>query len=169
VSAAPLGNASVLPLSWMYLRMMGAAGPTQATETAVLAANDIAARLADHYAIHDGAGIPGLKGAGVAHECILDLRPLKDATGGGHGISAEDVAKRLIDYGFHAPTLSFPLPGTPMVEPTDYPLGARRACSRCSCARRANAATSHGWAWHCTARLAPPGAATAATPRYCSG
>jgi len=126
VSAAPLGNAAVLPISWMYMRMMGAEGLQLATETAILSANYVAARLADHYDIHYSGNIAGVKGGGVAHECILDLRPLKDATGGDgkgsggvQGISAEDVAKRLIDYGFHAPTLSFPVAGTLMVEPTE--------------------------------------------------
>ena len=115
VSAAPLGNAAVLPISWMYVRMMGSEGLTAATEVAILAANYVAARLDGHYDIHFSSGIAGVKGGGVAHECILDLRPLKDAS----GISAEDVAKRLIDYGFHAPTLSFPVAGTLMVEPTE--------------------------------------------------
>lgn len=115
VSAAPYGNAAVLPISWMYCRMMGAEGLTAATETAILSANYIAARLAEHYDIHYSGEIAGIKGGGVAHECILDLRPLKETS----GISAEDVAKRLIDYGFHAPTLSFPVPGTLMVEPTE--------------------------------------------------
>jgi glycine dehydrogenase len=101
------------------MRMMGSAGLTAATEAAILAANYVAARLADHYDIHFSGNIEGLKGGGVAHECILDLRPLKEATGGDKGISAEDVAKRLIDYGFHAPTLSFPVAGTLMVEPTE--------------------------------------------------
>ena len=120
VSAAPLGNAAVLPISWMYMRMMGSEGLTAATETAILSANYIAARLADHYDIHFSGNIAGIKGGGVAHECILDLRPLKDVTGGAaNGVSAEDVAKRLIDYGFHAPTLSFPVAGTLMVEPTE--------------------------------------------------
>jgi len=119
VSAAPLGNAAVLPISWMYMRMMGSEGLTAATEVAILSANYIAARLADHYDIHFSGNIAGIKGGGVAHECILDLRPLKDATGGADGVSAEDVAKRLIDYGFHAPTLSFPVAGTLMVEPTE--------------------------------------------------
>jgi glycine dehydrogenase len=119
VSAAPLGNAAVLPISWMYMRMMGAEGLTAATETAILSANYIAARLADHYEVHYSSNIDGIKGGGVAHECILDLRPLKEATGGAAGVSAEDVAKRLIDYGFHAPTLSFPVAGTLMVEPTE--------------------------------------------------
>ncbi|GAB4559123.1 MAG: aminomethyl-transferring glycine dehydrogenase [Rhizobacter sp.] len=115
VSAAPLGNAAVLPISWMYVRMMGADGLKSATEIAILSANYIAARLADHYDIHYSGNIAGVKGGGVAHECILDLRPLKDSS----GVSAEDVAKRLIDYGFHAPTLSFPVAGTLMVEPTE--------------------------------------------------
>jgi len=110
VSAAPLGNAAVLPISWMYCRMMGAKGLQATTETAILSANYISARLKDHY--------PTLYASAnghVAHECILDLRPLKDSS----GVTAEDVAKRLIDYGFHAPTLSFPVPGTLMVEPTE--------------------------------------------------
>ena len=115
VSAAPLGNAAVLPISWMYVRMMGAEGLTLATETAILSANYVAARLDGHYDIHFSGHIAGIKGGGVAHECILDLRKLKDST----GIGAEDVAKRLIDYGFHAPTLSFPVAGTLMVEPTE--------------------------------------------------
>jgi glycine dehydrogenase len=119
VSAAPLGNAAVLPISWMYCRMMGAEGLRAATEVAILSANYIAARLADHYPVLYSGGNPQLKGGGVAHECILDLRPLKDRTGKDKGISAEDVAKRLIDYGFHAPTLSFPVPGTLMIEPTE--------------------------------------------------
>lgn len=110
VSAAPLGNAAVLPISWMYIRMMGAAGLQAATETAILSANYISARLKDHY--------PTLYASAnghVAHECILDLRGLKETS----GVMAEDVAKRLIDYGFHAPTLSFPVPNTLMVEPTE--------------------------------------------------
>ncbi|MFZ2219595.1 MAG: aminomethyl-transferring glycine dehydrogenase, partial [Rhodoferax sp.] len=114
VSAAPLGNAAVLPISWMYCRMMGAEGLKSATEIAILSANYISARLSDHY--------PTLYASAnghVAHECILDLRPLKETSGGVNGISAEDVAKRLMDYGFHAPTLSFPVPGTLMVEPTE--------------------------------------------------
>jgi glycine dehydrogenase len=115
VSAAPLGNAGVLPISWMYISMMGADGLTAATECAILSANYVAARLADHYDIHYSGDVAGIKGGGVAHECILDLRPLKDSS----GVTAEDVAKRLIDYGFHAPTLSFPVAGTLMVEPTE--------------------------------------------------
>ncbi|MCH2242363.1 MAG: aminomethyl-transferring glycine dehydrogenase, partial [Aquabacterium sp.] len=115
VSAAPLGNAAVLPISWMYIRMMGAQGLKAATEVAILNANYIAARLSEHYDLHYSGGIASVRGGGVAHECILDLRPLKDTS----GVTAEDVAKRLIDYGFHAPTLSFPVPGTLMVEPTE--------------------------------------------------
>jgi glycine dehydrogenase len=110
VSAASFGSASILPISWMYIVMMGAKGLRKATQVALLNANYIAKRLAPHYeTLYTGRN--GL----VAHECILDLRPLKDAT----GISAEDVAKRLIDFGFHAPTLSFPVAGTLMVEPTE--------------------------------------------------
>jgi glycine dehydrogenase len=110
VSAASYGSASILPISWMYIAMMGAAGLRKATQVALLNANYIAMRLAPHYeTLYTGRN--GL----VAHECILDLRPIKDAT----GVSAEDVAKRLIDFGFHAPTLSFPVAGTLMVEPTE--------------------------------------------------
>ncbi|MCC7041852.1 MAG: aminomethyl-transferring glycine dehydrogenase [Burkholderiales bacterium] len=110
VAAAPYGSASILPISWMYVTMMGGAGLTAATESAILAANYIAASLAPHYPVLY-AGPGGL----VAHECILDLRPLKATS----GVEAEDVAKRLVDYGFHAPTMSFPVPGTLMVEPTE--------------------------------------------------
>jgi glycine dehydrogenase len=110
VSAAPLGNAAVLPISWMYCRMMGPEGLTQATEVAILSANYISSRLKDHYPT-----LYASENGHVAHECILDLRPLKETS----GVSAEDVAKRLMDYGFHAPTLSFPVPGTLMVEPTE--------------------------------------------------
>ena len=110
VSAAPLGNAAVLPISWMYIRMMGPVGLQDATEAAILSANYISARLKDHYpTLYSSAN------GHVAHECILDLRGLKDTS----GVMAEDVAKRLIDYGFHAPTLSFPVPNTLMVEPTE--------------------------------------------------
>jgi glycine dehydrogenase len=115
VSAAPLGNAAVLPISWMYCRMMGADGLRSATEVAILSANYIAARLAPHYPVLYSGGDAGLQGGGVAHECILDVRGLAKTT----GIGAEDVAKRLIDYGFHAPTLSFPVAGTLMIEPTE--------------------------------------------------
>ena len=114
ISAAPLGNAAVLPISWMYCRMMGAEGLKDATEIAILSANYISTRLKDHYPT-----LYASEQGYVAHECILDLRPLKESTGGASGISAEDVAKRLIDYGFHAPTLSFPVAGTLMVEPTE--------------------------------------------------
>ncbi len=110
ISAAPYGSASILPISWAYVRMMGAPGLREATGAAVLAANYVAHRLKDHYPVLY-AGEGGL----VAHECILDLRPLKEQT----GISVDDVAKRLIDYGFHAPTMSFPVAGTLMVEPTE--------------------------------------------------
>ncbi|KVB81616.1 glycine dehydrogenase (aminomethyl-transferring), partial [Burkholderia cepacia] len=110
VSAAPYGSASILPISWMYIAMMGAKNLTAATETAILNANYIAKRLAPHYPVlYSGPG--GL----VAHECILDLRPIKESS----GITVDDVAKRLMDYGFHAPTMSFPVPGTLMVEPTE--------------------------------------------------
>ncbi|MFQ6246804.1 aminomethyl-transferring glycine dehydrogenase [Yersinia enterocolitica] len=110
VSAAPFGSASILPISWMYIRMMGADGLKQASQVAILNANYIATRLKEAYPVlytgHDGR---------VAHECILDIRPLKEAT----GISEMDIAKRLIDFGFHAPTMSFPVAGTLMVEPTE--------------------------------------------------
>ena len=110
ISAAPYGSAGILPISWAYVRMMGAEGLTQATAVAVLAANYVAQRLQDHFPVlyrghHDR----------VAHECILDVRGLSKAS----GVSVDDVAKRLIDYGFHAPTMSFPVAGTLMVEPTE--------------------------------------------------
>jgi len=110
VSAAPYGSAGILPISWAYVRMMGADGLRRATAAAVLSANYIAERLREHYPVL----YTGENGR-VAHECILDLRPLKEAT----GITVDDVAKRLIDYGFHAPTMSFPVAGTLMVEPTE--------------------------------------------------
>ena len=110
ISAAPLGNAAVLPISWMYCRMMGPEGLKQATEVAILSANYISASLKDHYPT-----LYASDNGHVAHECILDLRPLKETS----GVTAEDVTKRLMDYGFHAPTLSFPVPGTLMVEPTE--------------------------------------------------
>jgi glycine dehydrogenase len=110
VAAAPYGSPSILPISWAYVHLMGAEGLLAATGAAVLAANYVAARLGEHYPVLY-RGTHGL----VAHECILDLRPLTAAT----GITVEDVAKRLIDYGFHAPTMSFPVPGTLMVEPTE--------------------------------------------------
>jgi glycine dehydrogenase len=110
VSGAPYGSAGILPISWAYIRLMGGAGLTRATQVAILSANYIAARLREHYPVlysgHEGI---------VAHECILDLRGITAAT----GVSVDDVAKRLIDYGFHAPTMSFPVAGTLMVEPTE--------------------------------------------------
>ena len=110
VSAAPYGSAGILPISWAYVAMMGAEGLTRATAVAVLSANYIAARLDGHFPVlYRGHG--GL----VAHECILDLRPLTKAS----GVTVDDVAKRLVDYGFHAPTMSFPVAGTLMVEPTE--------------------------------------------------
>jgi glycine dehydrogenase len=110
VSAAPYGSPSILPISWAYVRMMGADGLKQATGAAVLAANYVAVRLREHFPVLY-SGDNGL----IAHECILDLRPLTTAT----GVTVDDVAKRLIDYGFHAPTMSFPVAGTLMVEPTE--------------------------------------------------
>jgi glycine dehydrogenase len=110
VSAAPYGSPLILPISWAYVRMMGAEGLKQATAAAVLGANYIAARLREHYPVLY-TGDHGL----VAHECILDLRPLTAET----GVTVDDVAKRLVDYGFHAPTMSFPVAGTLMVEPTE--------------------------------------------------
>jgi glycine dehydrogenase len=110
ISAAPWGSASILPISWMYIRMMGAQGLKLATEVAILNANYIAKRLSTHFPVL----YKGKEGF-VAHECIFDFRQLKDSA----GIEVEDVAKRLMDYGFHAPTISFPVPGTVMVEPTE--------------------------------------------------
>lgn len=110
VSAAPYGSASILPISWMYIRMMGRVGLKQATEVAILNANYMASRLQDHFQVlYTGAN------GRVAHECILDVRPIKDDV----GISVDDIAKRLIDFGFHAPTMSFPVAGTLMIEPTE--------------------------------------------------
>jgi len=110
VSAAPWGSASILPISWAYIRLMGSAGLTLASQVAILNANYIAKRLDPYYPVlYKGPG------GWVAHECILDLRPLKKSA----GIEVEDVAKRLMDYGFHAPTISWPVPGTMMVEPTE--------------------------------------------------
>jgi glycine dehydrogenase len=110
VSAAPFGSASILPISWMYIRMMGGAGLRRATEVAILNANYVAKRLEPHFPVlyknHNGR---------VAHECIIDPRPLKDKA----GVTVDDIAKRLIDYGFHAPTMSFPVAGTLMIEPTE--------------------------------------------------
>jgi glycine dehydrogenase len=110
IAAAPWGSAGILPIPWAYIRMMGAPGLRAATEVAILNANYVAHRLSEHYPVLY-RGPDGL----VAHECILDLRPITQES----GVSAEDVAKRLIDYGFHAPTMSFPVAGTLMVEPTE--------------------------------------------------
>src|SRR5581483_10555849 len=110
ISAAPWGSAGILPISWMYIQMMGGAGLLRATQVAILNANYVARRLDEHYPVLY-TGPNGL----VAHECILDLREITRLT----GVTAEDVAKRLIDFGFHAPTMSFPVAGTLMVEPTE--------------------------------------------------
>jgi len=110
VSAAPYGSAGILPISWAYIRLMGGEGLRRATEVAILSANYIAARLVEHYPILYTGGH-----GRVAHECIIDTRPLRDSA----GIGVEDIAKRLIDYGFHAPTMSFPVAGTLMIEPTE--------------------------------------------------
>jgi glycine dehydrogenase len=110
ISAAPWGSASILVISWMYIAMMGAQGLTEATKVAILNANYIAQRLAPYYPILFKG-----KSGNVAHECVIDLRPLKRQA----GIEVEDVAKRLMDYGFHAPTVSWPVAGTMMVEPTE--------------------------------------------------
>jgi glycine dehydrogenase len=110
ISAAPFGSASILPITWMYIRMMGRVGLKHATEVAILNANYVATRLQGHYEVlYTGAN------GRVAHECILDVRPIKDDI----GISVDDIAKRLIDFGFHAPTMSFPVAGTLMIEPTE--------------------------------------------------
>lgn len=109
ISAAPFGSASILPISWMYIRMMGAAGLRKATQCAILSANYVAKELKNNYPILF-TGNNEL----VAHECIIDTRPMKE-----HGVSVDDIAKRLIDYGFHAPTMSFPVAGTLMIEPTE--------------------------------------------------
>ncbi|WBA10390.1 aminomethyl-transferring glycine dehydrogenase [Salinivibrio kushneri] len=110
VSAAPMGSASILPISWAYIAMMGEQGLTRATELAILSANYVMERLRPYYSVlYRG------KNGRIAHECIIDIRPLKEAS----GISEEDIAKRLMDYGFHAPTMSFPVAGTLMVEPTE--------------------------------------------------
>ena len=110
VSAANYGSASILPISWMYIQMMGASGLRKATQVAILSANYIAQKLSSHYKILY-TGKNGL----IAHECILDIRPLKELC----GVEVDDIAKRLIDFGFHAPTMSFPVPGTLMIEPTE--------------------------------------------------
>jgi glycine dehydrogenase len=110
VSAAPYGSPSILPIPWAYVRMMGPDGLARATASAVLAANYIAARLREHYPVLY-TGDNGL----IAHEAVIDIRPITAET----GISNDDIAKRLVDYGFHAPTMSFPVPGTLMIEPTE--------------------------------------------------
>lgn len=110
VSAAPWGSSGILPISWMYIAMMGAEGLLKATQVAILSANYIAVRLSEHFPVLY-TGLGGM----VAHECIIDLRPLKLSS----GVSEEDVAKRLMDFGFHAPTMSFPVAGTLMIEPTE--------------------------------------------------
>jgi glycine dehydrogenase len=110
VSAAPWGSAGILPISWAYVRLMGGEGLTRATHVAILNANYVAARLGPHYPVLY-TGRSGL----VAHECIVDLRPITKDT----GVTVDDVAKRLIDFGFHAPTMSFPVAGTLMIEPTE--------------------------------------------------
>ena len=110
ISATPFGSASILPISWMYIAMMGSDGVTEASRTAIVHANYIAQRLKGHFDVL----YTGRQGT-VAHECIIDIRPLKERS----GITEEDVAKRLIDYGFHAPTMSFPVAGTLMIEPTE--------------------------------------------------
>ncbi|EED32478.1 glycine dehydrogenase [gamma proteobacterium NOR5-3] len=110
VSATPYGSASILPISWAYIALMGARGLTEASKIAIVSANYIAHRLRDHYSVL----YTGRSGT-VAHECIIDIRPIKDAS----GIGEEDIAKRLMDFGFHAPTMSFPVAGTLMIEPTE--------------------------------------------------
>jgi glycine dehydrogenase len=110
VSSAPYGSASILPISWSYIKLMGKKGLQQATENAILSANYLANKLSSDFPVlYTGAN------GRIAHECIIDLRPIEAAT----GISGEDVAKRLVDFGFHAPTMSFPVPGTLMIEPTE--------------------------------------------------
>ncbi len=110
MAAAPFGSSLILPISYAYIAMMGTRGLTDASKLAILKANYMAARLAKHYPVL----FRGKNGT-IAHEFILDVRPLKDAT----GIEVEDIAKRLIDYGFHAPTMSWPVAGTLMIEPTE--------------------------------------------------
>jgi glycine dehydrogenase len=110
VSSAPFGSAGILPISWSYIRMMGGAGLTRATEIAILSANYLASKLDAHYPVlYKG------KNGYIAHECIIDLREITKQT----GVTVDDVAKRLMDHGFHAPTVSFPVAGTLMIEPTE--------------------------------------------------
>ena len=139
VAAAPYGSASILPISWAYVRMLGRSGMAQATATAVLSANYLATRLREHYPVL----YTGENGR-VAHECILDLRPLRERT----GITVDDVAKRLMDYGFHAPTMSFPVAGTLMVEPTeseDLPELDRFVAAMAAIAEEADAVAAGRW------------------------
>jgi glycine dehydrogenase len=110
ISAAPWGSAGILPISWAYITMMGAEGLTEATHVAIINANYLAHRLAPHYPVLY-TGAHGL----VAHECIIDIRPITRDT----GVTVDDIAKRLVDFGFHAPTMSFPVAGTLMIEPTE--------------------------------------------------
>ncbi len=137
VCAAPFGSASILPITWMYIRMMGGEGLKRASQLAILNANYISRRLEEHYPVLY-TGSNGL----VAHECILDLRPLKDSS----GISVDDVAKRLIDFGFHAPTMSFPVAGTLMIEPTESESKAEldRFCDAMICIREEIRAVENG-------------------------
>ncbi|MDD1954636.1 aminomethyl-transferring glycine dehydrogenase [Pseudomonas sp. 8209] len=137
VCAAPFGSASILPITWMYIRMMGGAGLKRASQMAILNANYIARRLEEHYPVLYTGG-NGL----VAHECILDLRPLKDSS----GVSVDDVAKRLIDFGFHAPTMSFPVAGTLMIEPTESEAKEEldRFCNAMICIREEIRAVENG-------------------------
>ncbi|EIK95355.1 glycine dehydrogenase [Pseudomonas sp. M47T1] len=137
VCAAPFGSASILPITWMYIRMMGGEGLKRASQLAILNANYISRRLEEHYPVLY-TGSNGL----VAHECILDLRPLKDSS----GISVDDVAKRLIDFGFHAPTMSFPVAGTLMIEPTESESKAEldRFCDAMICIREEIRAVESG-------------------------
>ncbi|MCG3169469.1 MAG: Glycine dehydrogenase (decarboxylating) [Pseudomonadales bacterium] len=139
VSAAAFGSAGILPISWTYATLMGASGLRKATQVAILAANYVAARLAPYYDVL----YTGTNGR-VAHECIIDIRPLKERS----GISEEDIAKRLVDYGFHAPTMSFPVPGTLMIEPTESePLGElERFCEAMIGIHREVSAVEHGQA-----------------------
>jgi glycine dehydrogenase len=137
VAAAPLGSASILPISWMYIRMMGGSGLRTASQVALLAANLIAERLEPHFPVlYRGPG------GRVAHECILDLRPLKRSC----GLEVDDLAKRLMDYGFHAPTVSWPVAGTVMVEPTESESLAEldRFCAAMAAIRAEAAAIERG-------------------------
>jgi glycine dehydrogenase len=149
VSAAPFGSASILNVSWMYIAMMGGEGLTRATEVAILNANYVAARLDAHYPVL----YKGSHGR-VAHECILDVRAIKAATGGNSGITEIDIAKRLMDYGFHAPTVSFPVAGTLMVEPTESESKAEldRFCDAMISIREEIRAIERG---ECTAEQSP--------------